>query len=104
MKIADEYLSEGKCVAVGEYHVVFHLTRDANDGSDNTNADVEVRSLWIALAKKHNVPIRCVLFLTAPEMCEHNDAVRALNKSVSFPEFLPIFHCLPLPSHRPCLA
>ncbi|KAF2872513.1 polynucleotide kinase 3 phosphatase-domain-containing protein [Massariosphaeria phaeospora] len=46
---------------------------------DNTNADPETRQHWIALAKKKNVPIRCVLFTAPAKLCEHNDAVRALN-------------------------
>lgn len=54
-----------------------------NNEVDNTNADIEVRSAWIALAKKHNVPIRCVLFKAPQKLCEHNDAVRALNEHVS---------------------
>ena len=52
---------------------------------DNTNADVEVRGKWIELATKHSVPIRCVLFTAPPEVCEHNDVVRALNKEVYQP-------------------
>ncbi|KAH6674596.1 polynucleotide kinase 3 phosphatase [Halenospora varia] len=63
LKVAGEYLSEGKSVAV-----------------DNTNADVEVRQKWIELAKKHTIPIRCVHFTAEAKICEHNDAVRALNK------------------------
>ncbi|KAF2002643.1 PNK3P-domain-containing protein [Amniculicola lignicola CBS 123094] len=46
---------------------------------DNTNADPETRSSWTDLAKKLNVPIRCVLFTASAKLCEHNDAVRALN-------------------------
>ncbi|KAI9643401.1 DNA kinase/phosphatase Pnk1 [Ciborinia camelliae] len=62
-KVAGQYLDEGKSVVV-----------------DNTNADRDVRSKWIALAAKHSVPIRCVHFLTSVQVCEHNDAVRALNE------------------------
>lgn len=60
LSVADEYLSAGKSVAV-----------------DNTNADIDVRRHWLALAKKHDVPIRCVLFTASARLCEHNDAVRA---------------------------
>jgi bifunctional polynucleotide phosphatase/kinase len=42
-----------------------------------------VRSKWIALARKHQVPIRCVIFLAEADLCEHNDVVRALNHAVS---------------------
>ncbi|KAE8453109.1 hypothetical protein EG329_012296 [Mollisiaceae sp. DMI_Dod_QoI] len=62
IRVADDYLKEGKSVVI-----------------DNTNADPEVRSKWVQLAAKHNVPIRCVLFTAGSEICEHNDAVRALN-------------------------
>lgn len=62
LKSASAFIEEGKSVVV-----------------DNTNADLETRSCWIALAKKLKVPIRCVLFTASPKVCEHNDIVRALN-------------------------
>ncbi|CAN9313217.1 unnamed protein product [Alternaria alternata] len=46
---------------------------------DNTNADPETRAVWITLAQKLKVPIRCVLFRATPKLCEHNDTFRALN-------------------------
>ncbi|CAN9289020.1 DNA kinase/phosphatase Pnk1 [Alternaria alternata] len=46
---------------------------------DNTNADPETRAVWITLAQKLKVPIRCVLFTATPKLCEHNDTFRALN-------------------------
>ncbi|KAG9190633.1 bifunctional polynucleotide phosphatase/kinase [Alternaria panax] len=46
---------------------------------DNTNADPETRAVWIMLAQKLNVPLRCVLFTATPKLCEHNDTFRALN-------------------------
>ncbi|KAK4096599.1 PNK3P-domain-containing protein [Parathielavia hyrcaniae] len=46
---------------------------------DNTNPDVDTRSHWVALARKHKVPIRCLWFRTPLALCEHNDAVRSLN-------------------------
>ncbi|EAQ90220.1 hypothetical protein CHGG_02155 [Chaetomium globosum CBS 148.51] len=49
---------------------------------DNTNADVDTRSQWIALARKHKVPIRCFWFQTPLQLCEHNAAARALNEKV----------------------
>ncbi|PQE03758.1 hypothetical protein CJF30_00006435 [Rutstroemia sp. NJR-2017a BBW] len=60
IKVAVELLGEGKSVVV----------------------DREVRSKWVALAAKHSVPIRCVHFLAGAQICEHNDAVRALNGTV----------------------
>jgi predicted kinase len=47
--------------------------------ADNTNADPDTRAVWIALARKFEVPIRCVLFTAPPKLCEHNDTFRALN-------------------------
>lgn len=46
---------------------------------DNTNADQDVRAVWVNLAKKHSIPVRCVLFTASAKLCEHNDTVRALN-------------------------
>lgn len=34
------------------------------------------------LAKKFEIPIRCVLFTASAKLCEHNDTVRALNDIV----------------------
>lgn len=47
---------------------------------DNTNANAETRAYWTALAKELKVPIRVVHFLSSPELCRHNNAVRAANK------------------------
>jgi predicted kinase len=52
-------------------------------GIDNTNPDADGRKEWIELARKHDVPIRCVWFNIPKALCQHNDVVRALNKSVS---------------------
>ncbi|PQE13728.1 polynucleotide kinase 3 phosphatase protein [Rutstroemia sp. NJR-2017a BVV2] len=61
IKVAGELLGEGKSVVV----------------------DREVRSKWVALAAKHSVPIRCVHFVAGAQICEHNDAVRALNGTMN---------------------
>ncbi|KAH7356726.1 polynucleotide kinase 3 phosphatase [Rhexocercosporidium sp. MPI-PUGE-AT-0058] len=66
LKVAGEYLTDGKAVAI-----------------DNTNADPDVRKKWIDLATRHSVPIRCVLFTAGSQICEHNDAVRALNNTMN---------------------
>ncbi|KAI2465793.1 PNK3P-domain-containing protein [Annulohypoxylon bovei var. microspora] len=50
---------------------------------DNTNPDVDGRKEWIEFARKHDVPIRCVWFKVPKALCEHNDVVRALNKSMN---------------------
>ena len=49
---------------------------------DNTNPDPDGRREWVELARAHDVPVRCVWFRTPPAVCEHNDAVRALNREV----------------------
>ncbi|KAH7360036.1 polynucleotide kinase 3 phosphatase-domain-containing protein [Pyrenochaeta sp. MPI-SDFR-AT-0127] len=46
---------------------------------DNTNADPDTRAVWIKLAQKLGLSIRCVLFTASATVCEHNDTVRALN-------------------------
>ncbi|TAQ85076.1 hypothetical protein B7494_g6595 [Chlorociboria aeruginascens] len=66
LKVAGKLLEEGKSVAI-----------------DNTNADIETRSKWIALAKGHSTQIRCVLFTANAQICEHNDVVRALNSTMN---------------------
>lgn len=49
---------------------------------DNTNADPETRAHWTSLAKELNIPIRCVQFISTPDLCRHNNAVRASNKEL----------------------
>ncbi|KAI9671732.1 MAG: hypothetical protein M1831_003260 [Alyxoria varia] len=66
---ASEFLSDSKPVVV-----------------DNTNADAPTRAHWINLAAKHKIPIRCVHLKADPQLCEHNDAVRALNEGAMNPE------------------
>lgn len=34
--------------------------------------------MWIELAEKFNIPIRCMHFTAPVKLCEHNDTVRAL--------------------------
>ena len=57
----------------------FQLRNSKTKQTDNTNADVETRSHWIALGKRFNIPVRCVYFKTNPGLCAHNDAVRAFS-------------------------
>ena len=61
MKVATQHVEDGQSVVV-----------------DNTNADIETRAAWIAMAKKLNAPIRLVHFTAPAKLCEHNDTVRAL--------------------------
>ncbi|KAI1329284.1 DNA kinase/phosphatase Pnk1 [Xylariaceae sp. FL0255] len=62
-KAAGEFLEGGNSVVI-----------------DNTNADADGRREWIEFGKKHGVPVRCVWFKMTKALCEHNDAVRALNQ------------------------
>ncbi|OHE91870.1 polynucleotide kinase 3 phosphatase [Colletotrichum orchidophilum] len=66
VQVAKELLGEGQSVAI-----------------DNTNADPDTRAVWVQLAAKHNVPIRCVWFKTPLHICEHNDVVRSMNESLN---------------------
>lgn len=70
--------------ALGTQLEVRLMTRPA---IDNTNANLETRESWVALAQKLKVPIRLVHFHSSPELCRHNNAVRAANKvMVSVPD------------------
>jgi bifunctional polynucleotide phosphatase/kinase len=66
VKVATSHLSDGNSVLI-----------------DATNADRDVRKVWIDLAKRFGVPIRCVWFTAGDALCRHNDAVRALNEGVN---------------------
>nr|POE85563.1 bifunctional polynucleotide phosphatase/kinase [Quercus suber] len=57
LKVASQSLQDGVGVTV-----------------DNTNADIETRAAWVALARKFNLPIRLVHFTTPAKLSEHNDA------------------------------
>ncbi|KAK0712391.1 polynucleotide kinase 3 phosphatase-domain-containing protein [Lasiosphaeria miniovina] len=50
---------------------------------DSTNPDPDTRAQWVELAIKMRVPIRCIWFRTPLQVCEHNDAVRHLNKELN---------------------
>ncbi|KAF9175821.1 Charged multivesicular body protein 4b [Mortierella sp. AD011] len=47
---------------------------------DNTNPDVATRASYIALAKKHNVPARCFLFMANKDLAAHNNYFRAFHR------------------------
>ncbi|KAJ5736752.1 uncharacterized protein N7483_001877 [Penicillium malachiteum] len=68
-----------KCVKVAREH----LEAKRSVAIDNTNADPETRLVWITLAKELGIPIRCVHFLSPPDLCRHNNAVRAANKELN---------------------
>ncbi|QSS63654.1 polynucleotide kinase [Histoplasma capsulatum] len=56
---------------------------DSSADEHNTNAGPETRAYWIDLAKETNVPIRCIYLSTPPQICKHNDAVRAANPMIN---------------------
>ncbi|GFG02790.1 conserved hypothetical protein [Aspergillus lentulus] len=66
IKVAKEFLAAGSSVVV-----------------DNTNADPNTRAEWVRISKEFNVPIRCVHFTAPPELCKHNNAVRAANRALN---------------------
>ena len=49
--------------------------------------------MWIDVARRHSVPIRFVLFTAGTQICEHNDAVRALNYVVCYSLLCTILEC-----------
>ncbi|RMZ90267.1 hypothetical protein DV736_g2499, partial [Chaetothyriales sp. CBS 134916] len=65
LRVARDFLAAGDSLAV-----------------DNTNADVETRKYWVTLAREFGIPIRCIRFTAPARLCEHNDAVRALNSQL----------------------
>lgn len=74
----DNLKTRQKCIKVAKEF----LTAGASVVVDNTNADPNTRAEWVRVAKESNVPIRCVYFTSSPELCKHNNAVRAANRSL----------------------
>ncbi|KAI1826921.1 DNA kinase/phosphatase Pnk1 [Xylaria intraflava] len=75
----DTLKSRAKC-----FKAATELLRDGSSiVIDNTNPDPDGRKEWVALAQKNDVPIRCVWFKIPKALCEHNDAVRAMNESLN---------------------
>jgi bifunctional polynucleotide phosphatase/kinase len=62
VEVAKNHLEQGEAVVV-----------------DNTNRSKATRKVWVDLARSFKVPIRCVYFSADPDLCQHNDLVRALN-------------------------
>lgn len=71
----DTLKTREKCVKVA----TAHLEEGSSIVVDNTNADAETRAVWVRLARKLNLSIRCVLFTASAKVCEHNDTFRALH-------------------------
>lgn len=90
VKMASAYISERKSVAVGECGLVcseyYFLIRSSLPTTDNTNADLDTRAVWVQLAQTLKVPIRCVYLNTPAKVCEHNDTVRGLGGDAFNPE------------------
>lgn len=61
---------------------------ETDKSTDNTNADVQARAYWIRLAQDFGIPIRCIRFTAPARLCEHNDAVRALNVDTVIQRYL----------------
>ncbi|GAM38961.1 hypothetical protein TCE0_034r10115 [Talaromyces pinophilus] len=68
-----------KCIKVAKDN----LTAGHSVAVDNTNANTETRAYWIEIAKEFKIPIRCIYFTSPPNLCRHNDAVRASNPSLN---------------------
>jgi bifunctional polynucleotide phosphatase/kinase len=68
--------SRDKCVKVASDH----LKGSKPIAVDNTNRDRPTRKVWVDLAKKFNVPVRCIWFTADAGLCQHNDTVRALSE------------------------
>ncbi|KAJ9421546.1 polynucleotide kinase 3 phosphatase-domain-containing protein [Fusarium oxysporum] len=75
----DQLKTRDKCVQAAREH----LQAGKPIAIDNTNADPETRTIWVELAKKFGISIRCVWFKTPLQVCEHNNAVRALNTTLN---------------------
>lgn len=84
-KAAKEHLQDGQSVVIGPCYPTLRLLGipQTDPYPDNTNADPDTRAAWIDLARAAKVPIRCVWFKTPLQVCEHNDAVRALNRTMN---------------------
>ncbi|KAI9039103.1 putative DNA 3'-phosphatase Tpp1 [Aspergillus affinis] len=97
IKVAKEHLAAKKSVVVGPHSspdFANSLLAENNSPTrvgelgikthiDNTNADLETRAHWIEVAKEFEVPIRCVYFSASPDLCRHNNAVRAANQDLN---------------------
>lgn len=94
VKVASDFLAQGKAVAIGTKICCFPCLivrrRLWLIATDNTNSDLDTRASWIRLSQKFGLPIRCVFFSAPPKLCEHNNTVRALAGDAFNPENRPI--------------
>ncbi len=89
LKVASEMLAKSKLVAIGtlpSYSSPPIRSELILEHLDNTNADHETRAVWVQLAQRFAVPIRCIYFPAPTKLCQHNDTVRALSGSRFNPE------------------
>lgn len=63
-----------KCITVMERH----LSEKSSVVVDNTNPDSTSRQRYIKVAKKHQVPVRCLVMSTSIDHAKHNNKFREL--------------------------
>lgn len=61
-----------KCITVMERH----LSEKSSVVVDNTNPDSTSRQRYIKVAKKHQVPVRCLVMSTSIDHAKHNNKVK----------------------------
>jgi bifunctional polynucleotide phosphatase/kinase len=61
-----------------------HLENVLKEGKsaviDNTNGSKKTRKLWIDIAKKHNIDIRCIWLQTPRNIADHLNTIRSLSQ------------------------
>ena len=73
----DTLKSRDKCLRVAEESL--SSPKPQSVVIDNTNRNRATRALYVALANKLNVPIRCFHFNTPIELARHNNVYRAFH-------------------------
>ena len=64
-----------KCVSIAEES----LKKKKSVVIDNTNPSKEARKVFVDLAKKHNIPVRCFHFQTSLELAHHLNMFRQIH-------------------------
>lgn len=67
-----------KCLKLCEKNII----SKKNIIIDNTNPSVKSRKLFVDIAKKYNIKIRCIIFTTSFDVCMHNNIYRSLTTNV----------------------
>lgn len=68
----DTVKTQQKCIKLTEES----LNNNKSVIIDNTNISNTVRLTYINIAKKYNIPIRCITFTCPIELCKHNSHYR----------------------------